>query len=90
MRLLFICDYFPPFAPGGAEWSIYCLAKALSKKGHKVIILTPDYSKAPLEEKEEGFKIIRYPFLFKLKSDQRLLPYFCLNQPFFYFLYPFL
>lgn len=86
MKILFVCDYFPPFAPGGAEWSSYYLAKALIKKGHEPIILTPNYGSLPFEEKGEGFKIIRYPFPVKLKPGQKTLRYF-FNTHILYYLY---
>ena len=76
MRILFLCDYFPPFAPGGAEWSSYYSAKALARKGEEIIVLTPNYGQLPKIERKQGFKVIRFPFPFKLKNEQQTLPYF--------------
>jgi len=71
MKILFICDYYPPYAPGGAEWSSYYLVKALQKGGHRVKVLTPNYEKLP------------WPF--KLKKGQKTLPFWVNNNPVYYF-----
>lgn len=83
MKILFISEYFYPFAPGGAEWSIWYLAKALVKKGHKIGILTPNYGAKRYEIKEK-VKIYRFPFPAKLSSGQHSVRYFYHLNPFFY------
>lgn len=40
IKILLICDYFPPYIIGGAEISAYYLGVGLSKLGHDVSILT--------------------------------------------------
>ncbi|PIS09360.1 hypothetical protein COT75_01640 [Candidatus Beckwithbacteria bacterium CG10_big_fil_rev_8_21_14_0_10_34_10] len=89
MRILFISDYFPPFAPGGAEWSSYYSAQGLAKKGEEVVVLTPNYGKNPKTEESKGFKIIRFPFPFKLKNKSQTLPYFLNSQPLYYLYFGF-
>lgn len=84
MRILFVTEYFYPFTPGGAEWSVYYLAKALVEKGHQVGILTPNYGAKSLETKD-GIKIYRFPFLAKLKKGQHSVRYFYHANPLFYF-----
>lgn len=89
MKVLFICDYFPPFAPGGAEWSSYYSAQALTAKGEEVFVLTPNYRKSPRIENKKGIKIIRFPFPFKLKSHNDTLSYFLNSQPLYYLYFAF-
>jgi len=55
MRILFICDFFPPFIKGGAEISSYWQAKELSQKNIKVIILAPKY-KDKIKIEKDSFK----------------------------------
>ena len=86
MKILFVCDYFPPFTPGGAEWSSYFLAKALSsKQGIKLIILTPNYQKHSCKnDLDAGLEIIRYPFWPKLIPGATILSNIYNHQPFYY------
>lgn len=89
MRILFVCDYFPPFTPGGAEWSSYYLAAALGQnKNIQLTVITPNYGNLPFKQEKEGFKLIRFPFIFKLKPGQQKLGYFLQNN-FVYYLYSF-
>jgi glycosyltransferase involved in cell wall biosynthesis len=37
MRIALVNEYFPPHAPGGAEWSVEALARALAGRGHGVV-----------------------------------------------------
>ena len=41
--VLFASEYYPPFAPGGAEWSTAAWAAALARRGHRVTVVTPNY-----------------------------------------------
>lgn len=45
MKILFANEYFVPFSPGGAEWSMYYWAKELAKANHEIFIVTPNLSK---------------------------------------------
>ena len=89
MKILFICDYFSPFTPGGAEWSSYYAAQAIAKQGQEVVILTPNYGQRSTREKNGRLKIIRFPFPFKLKGSQATLPYFLNTQPLYYLYFAF-
>jgi len=66
MRVLFVCDFFPPFTRGGGEISAYWQAKKISKKGIKVIILAPRFQDK-LNIKKEEFKMHWYYMPFKLR-----------------------
>lgn len=80
MNIGFISEYFPPFAPGGAEWSSFFLARDLVKMGHNVVVVTPNYGVLS-EENMEGVKVIRFPFYGKLKGKQILLTSFFHTNP---------
>ena len=56
-----VSEYFPPHAPGGAEWSTDALARALAARGRRVLVVTPNYG-APSREERDGFTVIRFPF----------------------------
>lgn len=40
MRIGLVNEYYPPFAPGGAEWSTQRLGEALAA-AHHVVVITP-------------------------------------------------
>ena len=42
-RIAMVCDFFYPKV-GGVESHIYCLAKALLSRGHKVVVITHSYA----------------------------------------------
>jgi glycosyltransferase involved in cell wall biosynthesis len=67
VRIGLINEYFPPHAPGGAEWSTYYLGKRLAEAGYKVVVITPNYGASEREERE-GMKICRFWFPQKLKK----------------------
>ncbi len=83
MRICLVNEYFPPFAPGGAEWSVEALARALAGRGHHVVVATPNYGAAAREEKD-GVKIVRFPFPFKLRPGRTPLSAKWLANPLFY------
>ncbi len=83
MRICLVNEYFPPFAPGGAEWSTEALARALAGRGHQVVVVTPDYG-APRLEERDGVKIVRFPFPLKLRPGRTLLSAKWLANPLFY------
>lgn len=71
MKILFANEYFVPFAPGGAEWSMYYWAKELAKANHEISIVTPNLFKddrqGPCESDGDllstgRIKIFRFPF----------------------------
>lgn len=68
-RILFASEYYPPFAPGGAEWTNAGWAAALARRGHHVIVVTPNYG-APPRETTAGVTVARAPFPVKLRPGQ--------------------
>lgn len=83
MRICLLNEYFPPFAPGGAEWSVEALARALAGHGHVVVVVTPNYGAAPREDRD-GIRIVRFPFPVKLKAGRSLVSAKWLANPIFY------
>ncbi len=76
--VLFASEYYPPFAPGGAEWSNAEWAKALARRGQPVVVVTANYG-APRRESAAGVDVIRVPFprlpfLLKRRSGQVEVP----------------
>jgi glycosyltransferase involved in cell wall biosynthesis len=67
--ILFASEYWPPFAPGGAEWTSLAWAQALARRGHRVIVVTPNYGAAPREELD-GVVVVRPPFWVRLAPGQ--------------------
>ena len=83
MNVCFVNEYFPPFAPGGAEWSLAALAGALAVRGHRVTVVTPNWG-APSREEQHGVRIVRFPFPRRLAPGRRPAPAKWLANPFFY------
>jgi glycosyltransferase involved in cell wall biosynthesis len=75
-------EYFPPHAPGGAEWSTEALARALGQRGVRVVVVTPNYGAAPLEERD-GFRVRRFPFPIKRPPGRTVLSPRVLLNPLF-------
>lgn len=91
MKILFLCEYFYPFAHGGAENSTYFLSIDLIKKAHQVFVLTPNYGNSKANQLWKKIAIIRVPFFPKLAHSQALSPIYFYN-PFsqlLFFLYSF-
>jgi len=83
VRICLVNEYFPPFAPGGAEWSAEALARALARRGHVVVAVTPNYG-APAREARDGFTVVRFPFPARLPPGRATLSPRWLANPFFY------
>ena len=83
MNVCLVNEYFPPFAPGGAEWSVDALARALAGRGHRVTVVTPNWGAAPREE-AHGVRIVRFAFPKKLEPGRRPAPAKWLANPLFY------
>ncbi|MBI2562915.1 MAG: glycosyltransferase, partial [candidate division NC10 bacterium] len=83
MNVCFVNEYFPPFAPGGAEWSLEALARAVARRGYGVTVVTPNYGAAAREERE-GIRIVRFPFHMRLARGRTPVPAKWLANPFFY------
>ena len=72
-----------PHAPGGAEWSVEALARALVARGHDVIVVTPNWG-APSVETRDGFRVRRFPFPVKRPPGPAVAPAKWLANPLFY------
>lgn len=83
MNIALVNEYFPPHAPGGAEWSVEALARALAVRGHGVVVITPNWGAAPLEERH-GFRVRRFPFPIKRPPGQTPAPLKVFANPLFY------
>lgn len=59
MKVLFISEYYPPLIFGGGEINLEIIAKALSKKGIDVSLLTAHFPGAVDAEKTAGITIFR-------------------------------
>jgi glycosyltransferase involved in cell wall biosynthesis len=85
VRILFASEYYPPFAPGGGEWTIAAWAAALARRGHEVTVVTPNYGPAPLPESPPGVTVVRVPFPISVPPGaQREARWFVHRNPFFY------
>lgn len=83
MKIFLITDYFYPFTPGGSEWSVYELAKALIQAKVDTQIVTINYG-ADSQEEYRGLKIQRIPFLKKLKDSRSVVSPIWQNNPIFF------
>ena len=83
MNIGLINEYFPPFAPGGAEWSALHLARGLAGRRHRVVVITPNYGSLPDRQELDGFSVFRFPLLVKMKGVEPVAARY-LNNPLFY------
>jgi glycosyltransferase involved in cell wall biosynthesis len=83
MTICLVSEYFPPHAPGGAEWSVEALARGLAARGHRVVVITPNYG-APAREERDGFTVLRFPFPIKRPPGRYTVPVRYLANPLFY------
>lgn len=83
MNICFATEYYPPFAPGGAEWSTAALAEAMGRHGHRVVVVTPNYGAAPVEE-TGNVSVRRIPFPVKLRPGQGEASWIVHRNPLFY------
>jgi glycosyltransferase involved in cell wall biosynthesis len=83
MRIALVNEYFPPHAPGGAEWSVEALARTLAARGHGVTVITPNWG-APSVETRDGFRIRRFPFPIKRPPGRAVAPQKVVANPLFY------
>ena len=82
MNICLANEYFPPHAPGGAEWSTAALAQALARRGERVVVATPNYG-APAVEERDGFRVRRFPFPLKRPPGRAVLRQRVLQNPLF-------
>ncbi len=83
MNIGLINEYFPPFAPGGAEWSMLQLAEELASRGHRVVVITPNYGAAPSEE-WNGVRVYRFDYRARVEPGQTTVRFRWLANPIFY------
>jgi glycosyltransferase involved in cell wall biosynthesis len=76
-------EYFPPFAPGGGEWSVQALARFLGRQGLRPVVVTPNYG-ASASEEVDGVTIRRFPFPVKRPPGRTIVPGRYLANPVFY------
>ncbi len=82
MNIGLVNEYFPPFAPGGAEWSTLALALKLAQS-HRVTVVTPNYGAAASEELD-GIRIYRFDYRARLEAGQTTVRFRWLANPLFY------
>ncbi|MBF8287141.1 MAG: hypothetical protein HW381_249 [Candidatus Rokubacteria bacterium] len=82
MNICLANEYFPPHAPGGAEWSTEALARALARHGERVVVVTPNYG-APALEERDGFRVRRFPFPVKRPAGRAVVSQRVLLNPLF-------
>jgi len=83
VTVCFVNEYFPPFAPGGTEWSLEALTRAVAARGHRVVVVTPNYG-APAVEERDGVRIVRFPFPLWLSPGRAPVSTKWLANPIFY------
>jgi glycosyltransferase involved in cell wall biosynthesis len=66
MKIALINEFFPPFTPGGAEWSTLYLAQQLAQS-EQVVVITPNYG-AVAQEQMDSFVVERFAFPVKLST----------------------
>jgi glycosyltransferase involved in cell wall biosynthesis len=81
--ILFATEYWPPFAPGGAEWTNVAWAEALARRGHRVVVITPNYGASSREE-HAGVLVVRAPFAIKLRPGQQEASWLLHRNPLFH------
>lgn len=68
-KILFVCEYFYPFAHGGSERSIYYLAEDLINRGNQVFVCTYNFGTRSTEIWDR-ITIYRIPTLVRMKKDK--------------------
>jgi len=83
VKICLVNEYFPPFAPGGAEWSLDAVARALAARGHEVVVVTPNWGAAPTETRG-GVRVVRFAFPLRLPPGRTPARPRLLANPIFY------
>lgn len=81
--VLFACEYYPPFAPGGGEWTNAAWAAALIQHGCRVVVVTPNYGASPHEERD-GVTVHRVPSPVRLAPGSREAGWLVHRNPIFH------
>jgi glycosyltransferase involved in cell wall biosynthesis len=82
MNIGLVNEYFPPFAPGGAEWSTLALARRLAQSW-RVAVITPNYGAAASEELD-GIRVYRFNYRARIEPGQTTVRFRWLANPLFY------
>jgi glycosyltransferase involved in cell wall biosynthesis len=61
LRFVFVNPYFPPYAPGGAEYSLEQICKCFPQKGWSVHVVTHAWDGKPRKDIFPGYTIERIP-----------------------------
>ena len=83
MKVILISDYFYPFTPGGSEWSVFELAKALNKNKVKTLVVSLNYGNK-IYDVYKGIKIQRIPFYKKASGPRSIVNPIWQNNPIFF------
>lgn len=83
MKVFLLSDYFYPFTPGGAEWSVYELAAALKEKNIDVVVVTLNYGSED-QSHYKSIKVLRIPFARKLTDTRKVVNPIWQNNPIFF------
>jgi glycosyltransferase involved in cell wall biosynthesis len=81
--ILFATEYYPPFTPGGAEWTKELWVGALARRGYRVVVVTPNYG-APGHETSNGAAVHRVPFPVRLPPGSRETAWLVHRNPLFH------
>lgn len=81
--VLFATEYYPPFAPGGAESTKELAVRALARRGCRVVVVTPNYGAAARED-ADGVEIRRIPFPIRLQPGAREVAWLVHRNPIFH------
>jgi glycosyltransferase involved in cell wall biosynthesis len=82
LKILFVNEYYPPYAPGGAEWSTHRWAQALTERGQRVVIATLNFGGLAYEN-ADGIEIYRAPFPYKMRPGQGMPPAWLIDSVIF-------
>lgn len=83
MKVLLGADYFPPFNPGGSEWSVYYLSLQLTVRSVSNIVVTPNYG-TKKRDNINGVEVIRFPALVQLNNFRKIVSPIWQNNPIFF------
>lgn len=57
MRIIIANPYFPPYAPGGAEYSLEQMCRRFVTEGLKILVVTNCYDGNPRRESRDGYEV---------------------------------
>ena len=57
MRIIIANPYFPPYAPGGAEFSLEQMCCRFVAEGFKILVITNCYDGKPCKELHDGYEV---------------------------------